>query len=548
MPSLLRMGRWPVVFAAIVVTWLPPHTAIAGCLPAVPTQPEGNYIVPGVRGGIVYSRIQGRELKLDAWIPSEPGGRPAVVIVHGGGYTTGSRIAFVGQFMELLGDAGVPWFSVEYRLTGPAARHDALEDVRNAIAFVRCHAGAFGIDARRLVLLGEDSGAQMALDLAREPASRIAGAILAGGSYASAPASRGTATAGAAARNRAGPQVLFIHGTADTEQPIHTVRALCDRVRASPAACALLPVEGAIHRAENWRPSQWGYKRGLIDWLKRLAADPSRGPWEGGLRAAPLPAGTLAPGLHKRIVWDADHALTLDAWLPGSDKPSAAVVLVHGGGWEAGDRVTYITPLFEPLARAGLAWISIDYRLTPAVRHPAQLEDLRRAVAFVRAHAPALNIDPARLVLVGESASGQMVTLLAAEGLPLAGAVSFYGVYDFEPMVTDASPPSLAARLFGRNVLDDETRGILRDYSPLHRARSGMAPVLLIHGTNERLWEQGVAMAARLRTLGVPHELLRLDDAPHGMENWEGHGEWEQYKLRLIEWIVIRNAEFGIRN
>ena len=88
---------------------------------------------------------------------------------------------------------------------------------------------------------------------------------------------------------------------------------------------------------------------------------------------------------------------------------------MHGGGWEAGDKVTYVTPLFEPLARAGLAWFSIDYRLTPASTHEDQLADLRQAIRFVRAEHARFNIDPTRIVLVGESASGQMVTQIATE-------------------------------------------------------------------------------------------------------------------------------------
>ena len=107
------------------------------------------------------------------------------------------------------------------------------------------------------------------------------------------------------------------------------------------------------------------------------------------------------------------------------------MIVVHGGGWEAGDKVTYVTPLFEPLARAGLAWFSIDYRLTPAFTNEDQLEDVRQAIRFVRAEHERFNIDPARIVLVGESASGQMVAQVAAEDGSLAGVVSFYGVYDF---------------------------------------------------------------------------------------------------------------------
>ena len=64
-----------------------------------------------------------------------------------------------------------------------------------------------------------------------------------------------------------------------------------------------------------------------------------------------------------------------------------------------------------------------------------------------------------------------------------------------------------------------------------------MPPVLLVHGTNEELWPQGVEMARALEAKAVPHELVRLEGAPHGMENWEGRPEWLGYKDRLVAWL-----------
>jgi len=60
-----------------------------------------------------------------------------------------------------------------------------------------------------------------------------------------------------------------------------------------------------------------------------------------------------------------------------------------------------------------------------------------------------------------------------------------------------------------------------------------MPPLLLIHGANEMLWEQGVAFAKRLDEVGTDHELYRVDGAPHGMESWEGRPEWSGYKQKL---------------
>jgi alpha-L-fucosidase 2 len=211
--------------------------------------------------------------------------------------------------------------------------------------------------------------------------------------------------------------------------------------------------------------------------------------------------------------------------------------VVHGGGWEAGDKVTYVTPLFEPLSRAGVAWFSIDYRLTPAVTHQDQLADVRRAIAFIRSQHARFNIDPARIVLIGESASGQMAALLATEDASLAGVISFYGVYDLPAMVTDTAPRSLLVRLFQRHTLDEESQKVLREFSPLYKAHRGMPPLLLINGTGERLWTQAQAFARRLSELGARHQLIALDGAPHGLENWEGHAEWVTYKQQMVEWL-----------
>jgi alpha-L-fucosidase 2 len=244
--------------------------------------------------------------------------------------------------------------------------------------------------------------------------------------------------------------------------------------------------------------------------------------------------------IEKDILYSASAQLRLDAFVPRKSAPGPAVIVVHGGGWEAGDKVTYVTPLFEPLARAGLTWFSIDYRLTPEFTHLNQLDDIREAIRFVRGHHKRFNIDPARVVLVGESASGQMVAQIATEDSSIAGVVSFYGVYDLPAMVTDASPRSLLVRLFRRTVLDDESRDLLRQYSPLYRAHKAMPPLLLINGTGERLWPQAQAFAQRLAELGARYELIALEGAPHGMENWEGHSKWTTYKRRLVEWIAQR--------
>ncbi len=481
--------------------------------------PAGNYIVPGVKGDIPYSG----NLSLDAYVQQGSRRPPSVIVMHGGGWTSGSRIAHVGQILEFLTGAGYNWFSLDYRLNGPARFEDSLADIRQAVSFIRCHSADFGIDADQLVLLGEDSGAQLAALLGAEGVPGVIGAVLIGGFF------------GPNVNPRASPStalrvpLLVIHGEADNESPTAQAQNYCDRVATAGGRCQLVTVAGASHRSENWWPTQWHYKATMAEWLAKVGSAPAS------------PHRPIAGVIQKNIPYRSSPQLALDAYIPDSTPPVPAVIVAHGGGWEAGDKVTYITPLLEPLARAGIAWFSIDYRLTPAVTHEDQLQDLREAIRFVRAEHDRFKVDPTRIFLLGESASGQMVSLVATEDRALAGVVSFYGVYDFNEMVTDASPRSLLVRLFRRTELNEGARDQLRRYSPLNRAHNDMPPLLMVNGTGEHLWGQAQVFDRRLTELRVEHDVLSLGGAPHGMENWEGHPEWMVYKHRVVDWILQKS-------
>ena len=143
--------RWrtSVIPAAIALALTTPAFA-QPCPPLHVRNPDGNYIVPGVQGDIPYSG----DLALDAYVQRGPGRRPAVVVIHGGTWSSGSRVAHVGQILELLTQAGYNWFSVDYRLGGLTRFEESLADIRAALVFIRCRASELGIDPNRMVLLG----------------------------------------------------------------------------------------------------------------------------------------------------------------------------------------------------------------------------------------------------------------------------------------------------------------------------------------------------------------------------------------------------------
>jgi len=522
------------------------ETRAGECVSVKVRNPEGNYIIPGAMGDVVYRRVNGRELALDAYVQKRGGVRPAVIVIHGGGWENGSRIAFVGQFLETLTRAGYSWFSIDYRLGGIRNYKDALDDLRSAVEFVRCHANEFRIDPDRIALLGEDAGAHLAAMLAAEKPAGVKAAVLIGGFYdlreisnlksqISNPdflAEASPVTLGA----KAMPPAMVVHGAADSEAPPEQAVRFCKAARDAGARCEYFPVDGAIHRAENWLPRQWGYKDAVLAWLGKE------------LRLTQADHEPYLTNLQKDIVFSASHKLKLDAYVPKGRGPFPAVIIAHGGGWEAGDKVTYATPLFEPLAKAGFAWFSIDYRLTPQFRHQDQLDDLREAISFVRRNAKRFNVDPSRIGILGESASGQMVAQIATERRKdIAAVVSFYGVYDFVSMTGEITPRSIPARLFGISKLDDEARETLRRYSPVHNVNAEMPPMLLLCGTKDGLFKQQEVFALKMEAAGARYETFTIKDAPHGVENWEGHPDWMNYKTKLVEWLRAKLAPRKLR-
>jgi acetyl esterase/lipase len=449
------------------------------CAPLIVRNPHGNYIIPGSLGDIQY----GNGLTMDAYAPpGEP--RPAAVIIHG---NHGNKRGFITRLMEHATKAGYAWFAPDFR-------NEA--DVAEALRFIRCQ-GRFNISGR-MVLIGEDTGAQIALNLAGP--ARAAGVATVGARL----------NTGDSKLARSDVPVLMIHGTEDEEFPLRQAESFCRALE----NCRLFAEENARHTLENWLPAQWDYREELDAWLR----NDRRGLWKEIAYARP-----------------GGRELLMDAWIPEGRGPFPAVIIAHGGGWEGGDRITYVAPLFEPLARANIAWFSIDYTLLPYGQNAQQLTDLRTAIRYVKTHAARYHVDPGRIAIFGESASGQMVTQVAAEPCPgceVQAVLSFYGVYRFPP-AADVNQQRRLDGLFGPGA-PQET---IQRQSPYYSAHRGMPPVLLVQGTQDRLLEGSQEYAARLKELGARSELVLIEGAPHGMENWENHPEWSFWKTRMVEWL-----------
>jgi len=233
--------------------------------------------------------------------------------------------------------------------------------------------------------------------------------------------------------------------------------------------------------------------------------------------------------------------LTLDAFVPDGPGPFPTCILVHGGGFVRGDKQTYIKPLFDPLSEAGFTWFTINYRLAPEHRWPACADDVATAVRWVKSHAKEYKVDASRIVLIGESAGGHLVSYVGARSgneLGLAAVVPFYAPHDLEFQVKNrnALGESMQA-LFGLKELNDDAWRQLREASASTYIRAGLPPYLLIHGDKDPTVPiaQSTRFQEQMKSAGNSCDLITITEGVHGIGGWEKLGS--DYQKQLVAWL-----------
>ncbi|MBX3737740.1 MAG: alpha/beta hydrolase [Candidatus Didemnitutus sp.] len=210
------------------------------------------------------------------------------------------------------------------------------------------------------------------------------------------------------------------------------------------------------------------------------------------------------------------------------------IVVVHGGGWDGGDR-QQIPEWDHRWAARGYAVAAISYRLAPKFIWPAQREDVLAAIAWLKAHARELGVDAARFVLLGRSAGGQIATAVAygAHDPAIRGVVSFYAPQDMEfAWGVSREDDALNSVNLMRQYLGgppDSPERIARYLSASAQAMIGpeTPPTLLLHGAPDTLvWHRhSERLTAALQAAGVRHYFLSLPWATHAFDfNPDGPG------------------------
>jgi acetyl esterase/lipase len=272
-----------------------------------------------------------------------------------------------------------------------------------------------------------------------------------------------------------------------------------------------------------------------------LASEPKVTTPEKKPASPAIPAGLTYLENQLYCMPDKDTKLMADILLPkAGNGPNPAVVCLHGGGWVKGSRKTNL-PIMIKLAEAGYVAVSVQYRLAQEAPFPGAVHDVKCAVRWLRANAGVFNIDSDHIAAFGYSSGGQLAGLLGLttplDGLEGEGGfptfssrvqvvVSYYGISDLAAWHKDGG---LLARFclnkFLKGPPDKEVK-LYDQGSPISYARSDLAAVLLVHGTEDTLvpFKQSQSLEKKLKGAGAKVSLLPIKGAGH---NFDGEAEKE---------------------
>ena len=225
-----------------------------------------------------------------------------------------------------------------------------------------------------------------------------------------------------------------------------------------------------------------------------------------------------------------NRALTMNIIRRPSDGPAPLIVYVIGGSWQEVSKAVGVPDLVY-LVEAGFTVASIEYRSIEKGLFPAQIEDVKAAIRYLRANAERWNIDPEHVGIMGDSAGGHLAALAGVtnltrefdvgDNLEESSAVDavcdWFGPADFTVEYSGSgelnAPESL---LIGASVTHDTEKALYA--SPVNYVSPQTPPFLIIHGLRDGLvpFEQSEILYQKLIDNGVEADLVGIEDADHG--------------------------------
>jgi acetyl esterase/lipase len=208
--------------------------------------------------------------------------------------------------------------------------------------------------------------------------------------------------------------------------------------------------------------------------------------------------------------------------------PNRTLIYIHGGGWTGGTK-EQSSLTFLPFLQMGWNVVHVEYRLARVSQAPAAVEDCLCALRWVIRNAKQYNIDTSRLVITGNSAGAHLALTSAmipptagldrqcpgTEELKVAAVINWYGITDVGDLLAGPNMKVYAVTWLGALTNREE---IAKRVSPLSYVRSGLPPVITIHGDADPTvpYTHGVRLKDALEKARVPNRLVTVPGGLHG--------------------------------
>ena len=301
------------------------------------------------------------------------------------------------------------------------------------------------------------------------------------------------------------------------------------------------------------------------DYLDELEEAPSAEELKTSLRELVHPFKMARPGVevirHVNYTVGGKRA-RLDIYRPaGKDLADAPVLVqVHGGGWTIGSKEQQGLLLMNAMAERGWVCVAMNYRLAPKHPFPAQIVDVKKAIAWTREHIASYGGDPSYLVITGGSAGGHLAALAALTphessyqpgfedaDTSVAGCVPFYGVYDLAGLTGDRPAEQLrdgflAPRVFKKDPVADREEFVRA--SPIAQISADAPDFFVLHGTNDSLVDVRQARAFVKRLKEVSEHTVTYAEFPGTQHAFEVFGSIRSHHvIRAVErWLLHHHA------
>jgi acetyl esterase/lipase len=227
------------------------------------------------------------------------------------------------------------------------------------------------------------------------------------------------------------------------------------------------------------------------------------------------------------------------------------LVVIYGGAWRTGDPKDNLQ-FNQYMASRGYTVFAIDYRHAPQHRFPAQLEDVKTSLNFIKTHADEYEADPNNMVLLGRSAGAHLAMLAAyqPDAPPIRAVVSYYGPvnltngYNFPPNPDPINSRAVLKAFLGGSP--QELAELYKTASPINYVRSNLPPTLLIYGGRDNLVQAkyGRNMYQSLYKSGNTTVFLEIPWAEHAFDA-VFNGVSNQLALynteRFLAWSLFQN-------